>query len=184
VLANNIILAIYGAVNLCTNPGPRFGIWQGMFDFGSDWPSTPGSTPSRNQVTANQVATIAAVRQAATIGAAATSSEMDFASLQDALAIRDIVTGQLEIQMDTCSDDTLYTALADLRAAVVRDIAVRGADLALIVPYTPLVTVPALVLAHRLYGDATRADDIITRNQVRNPEFIPGGRPLEVLTNA
>jgi prophage DNA circulation protein len=182
-LANAIILRIYGAVALCTDPATAFGIWQGMFDFGSDWPAIAGTTPSRVQANANQAATIAIVRQAAVAGAAATSAEMTFASRQDAVAVRTAVTDQLDLQMESLTDITLYTAFADLRASVVTDIATRGANLALIVSYTPPQTVPALVLAYRLYGDATQAADIITRNKIRNPGFIPGGRPLEVLTN-
>jgi len=42
---------------------------------------------------------------------------------------------------------------------------------------------PAIVLAYRLYGDAERADEIVARNRVRHPGFVPGGQPLEVLSN-
>jgi prophage DNA circulation protein len=43
-------------------------------------------------------------------------------------------------------------------------------------------TLPALVVAHRVYGDATRADEIVSRNRVRHPGFVPGGIALEVAT--
>lgn len=183
-LVRNLTTEISAAVNLAADPWSRFGIWQGMFDFGSAWVTPPGSTPSRLQANANQLALSALVRQSAAIGAAATSAEMDFPSYQDAIAVRDAVADQLDLQMEQATDDALYTALANLRAAVVKDIATRGADLALIVSYTPPQTVPALVLAYRLYGDATKEDDIIARNHIVNPGFILGGRPLEVLTNA
>jgi prophage DNA circulation protein len=41
---------------------------------------------------------------------------------------------------------------------------------------------PAVVLAHRLYGAADRAEDIVARNHVANPLFVPGGVALEVLS--
>jgi prophage DNA circulation protein len=80
------------------------------------------------------------------------------------------------------ADDAVYGALADLRGAVVRDIAARGADLARVVRYTPPETLPALVLAHRLYGDAARDGELVARNGIAHPGFVPGGLELEVLT--
>jgi prophage DNA circulation protein len=39
------------------------------------------------------------------------------------------------------------------------------------------------VVAHQLYGDATKADEIIARNRnVRHPGFVRGGQALEVLS--
>ena len=43
------------------------------------------------------------------------------------------------------------------------------------------------MLAYQLYGDADRADEIVTRNNIRHPGFVPGGsgqavgRPLLIL---
>jgi prophage DNA circulation protein len=48
----------------------------------------------------------------------------------------------------------------------------------------PQATQPALVLAYSLYEDASRDADIIARNNVRHPGFVPGGRTLEVLADA
>jgi prophage DNA circulation protein len=36
------------------------------------------------------------------------------------------------------------------------------------------------VLAHRIYQDATRSDELVARNGVAHPAFMPA-RPLEVL---
>jgi prophage DNA circulation protein len=41
---------------------------------------------------------------------------------------------------------------------------------------------PALVVAHRLYGDAARADEITVRNGARHPGALRGGIALEVLS--
>ena len=38
---------------------------------------------------------------------------------------------------------------------------------------------PALLIAQRVYQDGSRADELVTRNQVRNP-LVPAG-DLEVL---
>lgn len=40
-------------------------------------------------------------------------------------------------------------------------------------------SLPAVVLAYRHYGDATRASEIVTRNKVQHPGFLPAG-PLAI----
>ncbi|MEZ6004716.1 MAG: phage tail tape measure protein [Planctomycetota bacterium] len=43
---------------------------------------------------------------------------------------------------------------------------------------------PALVVAYRLHGSADQAGDIVGRNQIAHPLFVPAGVPLEVLAHA
>lgn len=47
-----------------------------------------------------------------------------------------------------------------------------------------MTTMPALLIAHRVYGDARRADDIVSRNRIAHPGFVSGGQVLEVLKDA
>jgi prophage DNA circulation protein len=75
----------------------------------------------------------------------------------------------------------LHQALADLRAAVVRDINERAAELARVVSFVPAATVPALVVAYRLYGAADLDAQIVSRNRIAHPGFVTGGVALEVL---
>jgi prophage DNA circulation protein len=49
----------------------------------------------------------------------------------------------------------------------------------LMVTVTPKQSLPALVLAYQQFGDATRADEIVTRNRVAHPGFLPP-LPLQV----
>lgn len=78
--------------------------------------------------------------------------------------------------------DSVYIALTELRAAVATDIRSRATALPGMTRYTPPTTLPAVVVAHRLYGDAGRADEINTRNGVRHPGGLHGGIALEVLS--
>ncbi|PTS90230.1 hypothetical protein DBR17_01670, partial [Sphingomonas sp. HMWF008] len=52
--------------------------------------------------------------------------------------------------------------------------------------YTPATTEPALVIAARLYADPAQAEiraaEIVARNRVVHPGFVPGGVALQVLT--
>ena len=82
--------------------------------------------------------------------------------------------------MALSASDDLYNSLSDLSAAIVADLGTRP-GLPSLVALTLTVDLPALVIAQRLYGDAARAEDIVARNQVAHPGFVPGGRTLEVL---
>jgi prophage DNA circulation protein len=78
-------------------------------------------------------------------------------------------------------DLELYHALEDLRASVVIYLERTALNLPDIVDYSPAITIPALVAAYDIYGDASRAADIVARNrQLRENELI-GGVVLEVL---
>jgi prophage DNA circulation protein len=47
--------------------------------------------------------------------------------------------------------------------------------------YISPVTMPALVVAHTIYGDARAQTDIVLRNNIRHPGFVEAGVELEVL---
>lgn len=79
-------------------------------------------------------------------------------------------------------DHDVYAALLQLRVAVSEDLRTRATALPEMTTYTPGVTLPALVIAQTLYGDATRADEIAVRNDVKHPGALRGGMPLEVLS--
>lgn len=68
-------------------------------------------------------------------------------------------------------------------SALVGQPAGRVASLAPLAHVTPTTTLPALLLAHQLYGNARLVDDIVARNAISHPGFVPGGVELEVLKN-
>lgn len=70
--------------------------------------------------------------------------------------------------------------LAGLRSAITRDVQDRAEQLRQVASFTPATVLPSVVLAHRIYQDATRADELVQRNAVRHPAFVPAA-PLEVL---
>lgn len=144
----------------------------------------PSTTPTRRRDATNRDAIVELVRTAVVVERARAVAEMDFTDYQQAIGIRDSVTAQIDTIAELTTDDILYDALSALRAAVVRDITARGADLARVVTVTPDTTKPALVLAHELYQDATRDADILARNRVINPGFVPAGVSLEVPADA
>lgn len=149
----------------------------------ADEPAPAKTTPNRTRQAANQVAIAALLQRAALVEAVRTAAAIDYASSGDALLLRDELVDQLEKVMETAGDD-LYQALSALRAALVADMAARGSRLPRLTTIIPAVTLPSLVLAQHIYGDATRAGEIVSRNHVRHPGFVPGGVALEVLADA
>ncbi|ADU63396.1 DNA circulation family protein [Pseudodesulfovibrio aespoeensis Aspo-2] len=141
------------------------------------------ATPGRIQAAANDQAVTDLVRRAALVEAARGSATLEYESYDQAAALRDSLADALDTTAAS-APDAVYLALTDLRTAMVVDITARGADLARLGTWTPTSTIPALVVAHKIYGDAGRAEDIVARNRVRRPGAVPGGMPLEVLVDA
>ena len=70
-------------------------------------------------------------------------------------------------------DAALYVAIEDLRGRVIEYFSALINDLAPVIAVeTPLVF-PSLFNAWRLYADPSRAAEIVARNAVRHPSFVP-----------
>lgn len=149
-------------------------------------------TPSRQQQSDNRDAVIdlfdvsaallavdAIAKASAAVGVT-NNSESPFDSYDHAIAVRDEQLTLLDGFAETASDD-LYLAIRDLQGDLIRHIDAHGYQLQQVGTYTPQVEMPALVIAHMLYGDASLDGDIVRRNGVRHPGFVPAGDPLEVL---
>lgn len=141
----------------------------------------PATTATRIQEQANYDALLGMVRSLAVIQAARIAPTQQYDSYDAAAALRDAIGEKLDELADSAGDDS-YGALVQLRADLVRAVPGEKSDLPRLVRYTPAYTVPSLVLAHQLYGDLSREADIVARNQVNRPGFIPGAAQLEVLS--
>jgi prophage DNA circulation protein len=141
-------------------------------------------TPERRQRVQNTIAARQLNGRAATLTAARVVADTDWMSRQDALAAGDSTLALIDAQMmaDSAITDAVYAALVNLRAKVSNDLRTRAVALPALTIYTPQRTLPALVVAHRLYGDATRADEIVIRNNAAHPGALRGGMDLEVLS--
>jgi prophage DNA circulation protein len=183
-LAVQVTSLIGGIAGLYTAPLAALRAQRRLFDFGGALAAVPTTTYIRAQQSVNQAAMVRLVRRTAVIESARAVTAMEFASYNDAVIVRDELAEQLDAHMLEADDQT-YPVLQSLRAAVIRDISARGANLARVISYAPGATLPALVVAHRLYGDATRESELVARNRtIRHPGFIQGGSLIEVLTDA
>lgn len=141
----------------------------------------PGTGVNGLQDQANFDATHRMIQRLAVTRSAEIIKGETFTSYDDAVSARAGITDKLDEQSDVAADDT-YPALLQLRSDLVNGIPGSGSDLPRLVQFIPQASIPSLVLAHRLYGNLDLEQDLIDRNKIKNPGFIPGGTALEVLS--
>jgi prophage DNA circulation protein len=110
-------------------------------------------------------------QQGATV-TAGTEVETAVPVADDVLAVRDAISEALWSVAGESPPDH-FGVLSEARVALDRhltEVARSGVGLRV---YAPAETVSALVLAHALYGDAQRSGEIVARNRVRHPGFVP-----------
>lgn len=178
-----------------------------LFDRSPTAPSSSTATSSRKQQATNASAMNALVRQVAvaeaakaavvtltpvaTTGATQTAPGVTqtlpvptvYDSYQAAIKVREELVDRIDAESEVTPSDEVYVALSDLRTSVVQAVPNPEQNLARIVQYVPRETLPSLLVAYQIYGDAGRADEIATRNSPRHPGFLTGGKQLEVLTD-
>jgi prophage DNA circulation protein len=147
------------------------------------------TTPTRATVNANSQAVRALMRQgliaqavgaSSFVGSSADSSKT--MAYDDQLATRNNLIAAIDNEaLQLTTDDDAFDALQAARSRVWGDMTTRSRDSARLTSITPLGAMPALVLAYDLYEDAGRDTEIVNRNRVTHPGFVPP-RPLRVLT--
>lgn len=208
------LLGMVRSIGFGSNPLAALRAQMSLFNLGSrSKPSARAgyNTPARTQIETNKRAVYrlierSAVSQAARLatgrprvpakvpplGLGAGSSTgsagqvmpgVKFDSRDDAVQVRDAIVTELDRQQLVARPER-YRALASLSAALVTDMNRSSASLAPLAEYQVIDTQPALLIAHRLYGDASRASEIVARNKIKHPGFVPGGQVLEVLKDA
>lgn len=99
-----------------------------------------------------------------------------YASRPEGITARAQVAARFGAELDACNgapDAALYVAIQTLRAAVVDYLSHLIADLKPVVTVETARSLPSLALAWRLYADPLRASELVARNQVRHPSFMP-----------
>lgn len=98
-------------------------------------------------------------------------------SFDEASALRQRLGRAFDITIERASDlgaTDLIRPLRETQAMVTRDLIERGRPLARLVTYETAVPLPAVVLAHRFYQDASRADELCAENAATDhPSFMP-----------
>lgn len=71
------------------------------------------------------------------------------------------------------ADPEHYLVLNSFRQTVVRHLTAVAQSGVKLVDITPPETLSALVLAYRRFGDATRSPEVVQRNRIQHPGFVP-----------
>lgn len=110
---------------------------------------------------------------------------VEFDSVEQAEELRDTVFAQLDrIQQDPNTDDGVFEACQQLRAAIQDDLRRRILSLAQIVEYTLPEDAPVLVVSNTVYGGISQEEEILQRNGVRHPGFCSAAGPLRIRVEA
>ncbi|MDR1656126.1 MAG: DNA circularization N-terminal domain-containing protein [Deltaproteobacteria bacterium] len=100
----------------------------------------------------------------------AESIKVDFLSRFDALLLK--------------VDDELYRLLVGVTAAALEIISLKTPSLAKLGHKTLLADLPSVVLAYDLYENLELESDLVGRNGIVHPGWVPAGRPMEYLNRA
>lgn len=123
-----------------------------------------------------QDATSALLRRGALSALARVAATYAPASYDDALTTMQTVVGYIDDEIlvaGDAGDDESYTALRDLRQAVVSALTSTGATLPRLETFTFRGSMPALAMATRLYQDPSRTDELIEQANPVHPAFMP-----------
>lgn len=131
-----------------------------------------GNTPTRARMVQNKNAINTLVRQALITQSAGMVAAMPLPVYDDAIVIKNELLATIDTEIETANDET-YLALKTLRSKTYADITARTQGAARLKNITPKEVMPALVLAYDLYEDTGRDGEIIERNKVRHPGFVP-----------
>lgn len=189
LLATSFMGLIKGATGIFDSPFEAAMNLKAMFDFGdrnsaSTTPAKP-KTAVRKRQAANRDAINALVQRAAVIHAVRIAPTATFETVEDARDMRDAIANKLDsISENPYTADAVYSAIQKARAAVVAAVPPEAVSLPNLTDYTPNKTLPGLVIAYDLYEDASREAEIVTRNRIAHPGFVPGAVPLKVIADA
>jgi prophage DNA circulation protein len=101
---------------------------------------------------------------------------MTFVSRQDVDALKKALRQPFDDAEEIAADDmdqATFMALIELDAAVTHFLVTTARPLPRMVGYQFAAALPSLVIAYRLYQDASRADQVVAENKIVHPAFCP-----------
>lgn len=167
-----LVASLAGVAKILDKPYPAHSSGSGM-----------SNASVRGVVQRQQAVTTALVKRAALVHHAGLASNADLSTGDDVQSAR----AQLLRLFDEHDyavgaprpSAAVATSLKAVRSAALVHLSRQSAALPRTVALQLLEPQPALVLSYSLYGDL-RNDDIVSRNAVRHPGFVPAGVPLQL----
>jgi prophage DNA circulation protein len=130
------------------------------------------ATRGRAQQAENANCLMALVQQAAAAALPGPLSTIPLGVYDDLVAVRDRVVALCD-RIEPLATDSVFTAIADVRAEAIAQLAVRGTTLLPLRAYATGFPRPSLALAQRLYQDPSRDQELVARTGAVHPGFLP-----------
>lgn len=154
-------------------------------EFSSFSPETINGTSAQANIANTNSATSQSFVRTVSIAVEANALvSKDFTSYEQAVNERKSILERIDDLAGETTDDDVYDSLRDLRAEIAQAVPGNSNELPRISNVSLKDSLPSLVLAYDIYEDLDKETDIINRNNVRHPGFLPGGQNLSVLTDA
>lgn len=135
-------------------------------------PKVTGSTPQISQSTGFPVFSHPALNNAPA-DTTTTDSAEELPNWDELVEVRDALNEAIDKELGRTTDDRLFLALRRVKADLNTDIKSRLEQAGQTVVRTPGEVTPALVLAATWYDNAARERDIVKRNAIAHPGFVP-----------
>lgn len=176
VLANQINDAISALTFAFTQPINAFNAQLGMLENYGLIDSSTGETPTDQDAIDNNNSFVQIVNNIALAEAGRSAVLAEYVSLDDALKAKSRFEAAARAQQlqngNTTGSDESYREISNIIALVSNHITAQE-DLPSNIDISYPDSNPALVVAHDLYADSERGDELVSRNNVQNPLFLP-----------
>jgi len=103
-------------------------------------------------------------------------SELTFVSRQQVNALKTAMLPPFQDAEEIAADDmdqATFQALIRLHGALTNHLVATALPLPQMVQYQFFSILPSLVVSHKLYADAARADEVVAENRIVHPAFCP-----------
>lgn len=156
--------ATYGGTGTLTTVG----LSGTLFDIANVAPSASKLADENNAAAFN-----GAVRSFALIALASALAAYTFPDRRSAVQARADLVELFNEQLERVTDENVFDKLQTARNYAVKSITSNMANLASVVTVAAPTSLPVLYWAARLYGDPMRALELVDRNDVASPAFMP-----------
>jgi prophage DNA circulation protein len=139
-------------------------------------------TETRRQENTNSKAIDDLVVNVAILEASEQAAYVNYSSYEDASAMQEELLENIDKVLESTDNDDVYLNFSSMRALVVDLIPAQDQNLPSLMKVSLTGMETSLSLAYRLYGNISNEEDILARNKIKHPAFIPAEKQLEVLS--
>lgn len=167
------------AMALAENTDPSIAL-QSMAEILATTPSEvtqdrPSTSIWRAHVRTNRNASYVLLRTAALIAYCEAIAKAELKDRPAAITLRANVSNYFEDQLGSLPSEQyeLFQIMTKLRDATIEYLSRAILDLAPVVTVSASLSMPSLYWSWRLFGDPSRTDELVSRNRVPHPSFMP-----------